>query len=136
MMPMNSQTRVLFVPPRLAEERKQYWSPQGYSQPDIASSLKGFGLGALRGLGDAAGDTVMTIYQTFHNGVTDLIGTVTGQKGQAQAQQNALELARLKSAQAAVEAEARAEGWGAATPWLVIGGAVVVVAVVFAARKK
>ena len=66
----------------------------------------------------------------------DLVGTVTGQKGQEQARQDAIVLAQLQAQQAAYEAQQRQEGWGKAAPWLAIGGAVVVVAVVMSASRR
>lgn len=121
------QRRVLFVPPRLAEERKVYFNPAGFTQAAIATA-GGNGLGAL-------GDWFTDILNTVSTNVGDLVQTFTGQKAQAQAREQALELAQLRARQAEAEAQARSQGWGQAAPWIAVGAAVLGVAVVMAARK-
>ncbi|TAL42432.1 MAG: hypothetical protein EPN91_08615 [Salinibacterium sp.] len=121
---------VLFTPPRLAEERKTYWPGMSqYSQPAVAT-----GLGEVTAVGPS-GNTGNDILAQLHNNFVDLIGTFTGQKSQEKARQDALYLAQLQQQQYAFEAQQRTEGWSRAAPWLTVGGAVVAVAVVMAARK-
>lgn len=117
------QSITLFTPPRMSEERKVYWNPGGYSQSARASGLGG--------LGDGFSD----FFKQLHSGFMDVVDTVTGQRSQREAQQNAIALATLRAQQAEAEARSRSEGWGAAAPWLAIGGAVAIVAVVMSTRK-
>ncbi len=123
---------VLFTPPRLAEERKVYWGGlQQYGQASVATGSFG-GLGQL---GADAGDAISKVLSTVHGGFMDFVGIFTGQPAQEKARQDALFLAQLQQQQALAEAQARSEGWGKAAPWLAVGGAVVAVAVVMAARR-
>ena len=123
---------VLFTPPRLAEERKVYWGGlQAFDQRATATGTFA-GLGQL---GEDAGDAISKVLSTVHGGFMDLVGTFTGQKAQEQARRDALLLAQLQSQQSISEAEQRAECWGKAAPWLAVGGAVIAVAVVMAARR-
>lgn len=140
-------SRALFVPPRMAEEQKTYWDPRGYSQSDVASSLGSFGLSGGGGFGrlglisaqpapDSGVADLNSVLAQVHNGFTDFIDTLTGTKAQQQAQQNALALAQIQAQQSYANEQVSSAGWVQATPWLAIGGAVVVVAIVMSAARK
>jgi len=131
MMNPSYKSTVLFSPPRLAEERKTYWPGMSqYSQSAVASSMGGIGLGGL-----GSDNMWADFLNPIHNNFMDLVDSVTGAKGQREAQQNAITLAQLQANQSAYEAEQRAQGWSAVAPWLAVGGALVVGAIMLAARK-
>ena len=118
----------LFTPPRLAEEGKAYWP--GLSQFD-QRAVATTGLGSL-GQQNMWADFLAPI----HSGFMDLVDTFTGAKGQREAQVNALRLAELQAQQSSYEAQQRSQGWSKATPWLAVGGALVVGAVILVAVRK
>lgn len=82
---------------------------------------------ALSGLADVGTDV--------GNFFSNILGTITGAKGQAESQERALELARINAQRDVAEAQASAQLWGASLPYVVVGAVGLVGLVVWATRR-
>lgn len=119
---------ILFQRPVEFEDQK----PFGPTRFPLSPAPARAGLGALGAWEDFLANTVKSVGTV----ATDVLGAITGQTAAQAAQEQA-----IRAAQAAREAEvklveARSAAFSKSIPWIAVGGALGLVGLAFALRKK